>query len=54
MTSNNLSIKCIGRGLFEISDGRYLALTFTRAKWFKTKKGAVNWLMRHYNKVKSC
>lgn len=36
----------LSQGVFENSDGTYLALTFTKSKNFKTKKGAIRWLRR--------
>lgn len=31
------------------SDGtKFLAMTFTKSKWFKSEKGALSWLNRNY------
>ena len=36
----------LSQGAFPQHDGRFLALTFTRSRWFKTERGAVRWLKR--------
>jgi hypothetical protein len=33
-------------GIEKQNDGTYLALTFTKSKYFKTRKGAERWLER--------
>lgn len=33
-------------GIYQDHDGTYLALTYSSSKWFKTQKGARNWLAR--------
>jgi hypothetical protein len=38
-------------GIFEESDGTFLALTFSESKSFKTYKGARAWLLRRGVKV---
>lgn len=37
------------RGIFPQKDGTFLALTFTKCKYFKTYRGAVKWMDRHVN-----
>jgi Protein of unknown function (DUF1391) len=34
-------------GIFKESQG-WLAMSRTQSKWFKTEKGAINWLKRNY------
>lgn len=36
----------VRRGVFETTDGRFLAMTFTRSKTFETRIGAERWLKR--------
>lgn len=38
---NNESIKT---GVFKMNDGTFLAMTYTKSKYFKTEKGAEKWL----------
>jgi len=40
----------ISQGVNKNSDGTYTAMTFTRSKTFKTKKGAVRWLSRQLSR----
>ena len=37
----------ISSGVFENNDGTFTALTFTKSKTFKTRKGAEKWLARN-------
>lgn len=37
----------ISRGIIMNSDGTYTALTFSKSRDFKTKKGAEKWLSRN-------
>ncbi len=40
----------MSRGIFPQRDGTFLAMTFSRSKTFKTRKGAEAWLSRRgYN-----
>lgn len=32
------------RGLFPQANGEFLAMTFTKSRWFKTRAGAERWL----------
>lgn len=36
----------ISAGVFENNDGTFTAMTFTKSKDFKTRKGAERWLSR--------
>lgn len=36
----------LSRGVFPQRDGTFLAMTFTRSKTFKTRKGAERWYAR--------
>ena len=36
----------ISRGITKLADKRYLAVTFTQSKEFKTRRGAEKWLER--------
>ena len=36
----------LSRGVFPQRDGTFLALTFSRSKTFKTRKGAERWYAR--------
>jgi hypothetical protein len=40
----------MSRGVFPTADGRFLAMTFTQSKTFKTRKGAEAWLSRKLGK----
>jgi hypothetical protein len=51
VTTKNITIdlgnnESMSRGVFPTPDGRFLALTFTQSKTFKTLKGAEKWLAR--------
>lgn len=49
MTTETIDLgnnESVSRGVFEQSDGTFLAMTFTRSKRFKTRKGAERWLAR--------
>ena len=37
----------ISKGVFANNDGTFTAMTFTRSKTFKTKKGAEKWMERN-------
>ncbi|MCK4718617.1 MAG: DUF1391 family protein [Thermoplasmata archaeon] len=37
----------MSKGVYPQADGTYLALTFSRSKTFKTRKGAESWLRRN-------
>ncbi len=37
----------VSKGVFENSDGTFTAMTFTKSKDFKTRKGAESWLKRN-------
>jgi hypothetical protein len=39
----------MSRGVFETPDGKFLAMTFTQSKIFKTREGAERWLERRLN-----
>lgn len=43
-TGNNESIS---KGVFDNRDGTFTAMTFTKSKDFKTRKGAENWVRRN-------
>jgi hypothetical protein len=36
----------ISKGVYPQADGTFLAMTYTRSKSFKTRKGAEKWLAR--------
>lgn len=38
-------------GVFENEDGTWTAMTFTRSRDFKTKRGAVNWFTKATGKA---
>ena len=42
-TGNNESL---ATGVFENADGTFTAMTYTKSKTFKTRKGAEKWLNR--------
>lgn len=37
----------ISRGIMKQPDGSFLALTFSKSKYFSTKRGAEKWLQRN-------
>ena len=39
-------------GIVEQSDGSYLALTYSKSREFKTRKGAIKWLAKRGIEVK--
>ena len=39
-------------GIVEQSDGSFLALTFSKSREFKTRKGAIKWLAKRGIEVK--
>ncbi len=36
----------LSRGVFPQADGRFLAMTLSASRWFKTRAGAEKWLAR--------
>ena len=38
-------------GVFDKGDQGFLAMSRTQSKWFKTRRGAVNWMKRNYPKI---
>ena len=42
-TGNNESMS---RGVFHMPNGMWLAMTFSRSKWFKTERGARRWYLK--------
>lgn len=36
----------LSKGIFKNSDGSYTAMTFTKSKTFKTRKGAEKWISK--------
>jgi len=36
----------MAKGMFKLSDGSFLVMTYTESKYFKTEKGAIKWLAK--------
>lgn len=54
-TTKNVTIdlgnnESMSRGVFPMPGGKFLAMTFTQSKTFKTQKGAEKWLARKLGK----